>query len=125
MAMLSAGWSAALVGTRLSPVHLGQVGQPRPEAVTRTTPPLTMMAELVITPRRASRRRDTGVGRQTASRSLTRGFTELADTRLIVRAARRARDPPPSKPPRAGARHGWPRHRRRSRSRSPPTRASP
>ena len=37
------------VAKRLSSVHLGQVSQPRPEPVSRTAPPVTMMTTLITT----------------------------------------------------------------------------
>ena len=42
-------WPASSgVGTRLAPVQRGQVGQPRPEPVSRTAPPVTTITPLAI-----------------------------------------------------------------------------
>ncbi len=43
------------VANRLSSVHLGQVSQPRPEPVSRTAPPVTMMRTLIMTAESAAR----------------------------------------------------------------------
>jgi hypothetical protein len=52
------------VAKRLSSVHLGQVSQPRPEPVSRTAPPVTMMTTLITTAESAARRSVLGVGVQ-------------------------------------------------------------
>lgn len=55
----------SLVVVRLSSVHLGQVGQPRPEPVSRTAPPVATMITAITTAERAARRtvRRSGVHR--------------------------------------------------------------
>ena len=52
------------VAIRLLSVHLGQVSQPRPEPVSRTAPPVTMMTRLITTAESAARRSIFGVGVQ-------------------------------------------------------------
>jgi hypothetical protein len=51
------------VGTSESDVQLGQVGQPSPEPVSRTTPPVTTMPALATTDATASRRTSTSEAR--------------------------------------------------------------
>ncbi|SHV90701.1 Uncharacterised protein [Mycobacteroides abscessus subsp. abscessus] len=64
------GTSATATGVKLPGKHCGQVGQPRPEAVTRTTAPVTAMPPWVRITAAAMRRcvRKLGIG----SRSTTR-----------------------------------------------------
>ncbi|GAA2794101.1 hypothetical protein GCM10020219_076690 [Nonomuraea dietziae] len=45
-------------------MHLGQVGQPSPDPVTRTAAPVTVMPALAITDNRAHRLIERGVGGQ-------------------------------------------------------------
>ena len=56
------------VGVYESSVQLGQVGQPSPEPVSRTTPPVTTIAELATTEATASRRTSGAEGRGRATR---------------------------------------------------------
>src|SRR5687767_9999567 len=74
MAMLTGECSGLDVGNRLSPVHLGHVGQPRPDLVSRTAPPLKMMPALTITPSNARNLTEAAVGFHTASRTRVRGL---------------------------------------------------
>ena len=55
------------VGVYDSSVQLGQVGQPSPEPVSRTTPPVTTIAELATTEATASRRTSGADGRGRAT----------------------------------------------------------
>jgi hypothetical protein len=50
-----------------SSVQLGQVGQPSPEPVSRTTPPVTTIAEFATTEATASRRTVVAEGRGRAT----------------------------------------------------------
>ena len=49
-------------GTNELSVHLGQVGQPRPEPVRRTRPPVRMMTVLATTAAHAQRSTDVALG---------------------------------------------------------------
>ncbi|GES24550.1 hypothetical protein Aple_074490 [Acrocarpospora pleiomorpha] len=49
IAVLIGEISGCAAGTKLSGVHLGQVGQPRPEPVRRTAAPVTVMPALTTT----------------------------------------------------------------------------
>ena len=51
------------VGMSESAVQVGQVGQPSPEPVSRTTPPVTTMPTLATTDATASRRTSTSEAR--------------------------------------------------------------
>ena len=54
--------SGPLDGVSVVEVQRGQVGQPKPAAVSRTAPPVTTIAALATTLARASRRTVTSVG---------------------------------------------------------------
>ena len=57
------------VATKLSSVHRGQVGQPRPEPVSRTSPPVTTIAPLATA--LASATRETVAGEKAVGRTGT------------------------------------------------------
>jgi len=64
------------VVTKLVPVQRGQVGQPSPEPVSRTAPPVTTMIPLAIALTRATRETVAGekvVGRAGTDLMLARG----------------------------------------------------
>src|SRR3954467_15684809 len=77
----------ARCGTNDCSVHRGQVGQPSPDPVSRTAPPVTTMSPLATTLARAIRETVAGV---TAAR---RSWAERADTApmLLTRAGTPAR----------------------------------
>src|SRR4051794_31392568 len=58
-----------LVGTKLDELHRGQVGQPRPDEVSRTAPPVTTIAPLATA--FASATRETTRGGTTVERTGT------------------------------------------------------
>ena len=63
-------WPASSgVGTKLVPVQRGQVGQPSPEPVSRTAPPVTTMTPLAIA--LASATRETVAGEKAEGRTGT------------------------------------------------------
>src|SRR5690606_28545892 len=103
MAMWTGEWPGAEVGIMLSGVHLGQVEQPRPDLVSRTAPPVTMIPALTTTDSRASSRSEDGVGRHTASRALARGFLERSATGSSYGRPRKVPSTPPGPLSRAGA----------------------
>ena len=65
------GTSATGTGVKLPGKHCGQVGQPSPDAVTRTMAPVTAMPPWVNTTARATSRcvRRLGIGSTSTSRS--------------------------------------------------------
>lgn len=65
IAMLIGACESIFAGTKLSGVQRGQVGQPRPEPVTRTAAPVTVMPTLTTIAARAHRRIDSFVGNRT------------------------------------------------------------
>ena len=69
---VSAATSGCGVGTRLPGKHCGQVGQPRPEPVTRTTDPVSAMPACATTAAIASRRITAGGTGTIRSRSAGR-----------------------------------------------------
>ena len=73
MAMLIGEISGCATGSRLSGVQLGQVGQPSPDSVTRTTAPLTVMPALTTTEASAQPRIVLGVGVQKENNRRARG----------------------------------------------------
>ncbi len=68
IAVLMGEWSGWATGTKLSAVHRGQVGQPRPDPVRRTAAPVTVMPALATTAASAQARRFRVVGVQTEER---------------------------------------------------------
>src|SRR3954449_2072353 len=84
------------VGVMLPSVHSGQVGQPRPEPVSRTAPPVTTMTPLAITLASAMRETTAGFTRE-------RNDAGRTDTRPMLltpvpRAARPDQPPGPHDP---------------------------
>src|SRR6266700_4465555 len=112
----------AFVGVSDEPVHCGQVGQPRPEPVSRTAPPVTTITTLATTDASASSRSTLGDANHARTRCLgPAGTTELTPTGTT---ARRPAGPP--RPRSAAWRTGAPGTRRRparrcaARQRAPP-----
>ncbi|GAA1755405.1 hypothetical protein GCM10009734_74520 [Nonomuraea bangladeshensis] len=69
-------------------MHRGQVGQPSPEAVTRTPAPVTVMPALATTEASAQARIDRGVGAQNEANPRTKrlGWSVESFTSSMVRA---------------------------------------
>src|SRR4051812_3584719 len=93
--------ASSAVGVMLPAVHSGQVGQPRPEPVSRTAPPVTTMTPLAMTLARVIRETTDGFTpeRNHAGRTDTRPMLLTA----VPLAARP--DQPPGAPPAFAARH--------------------
>src|SRR3954451_22210122 len=102
------------LGTSRPPVHRGQVGQPSPEPVSRTAPPVTTMPTLATTEASASRRRVAGESAQPVIRrdrgragtSVGGVLTPTGTTSPLECSL------PPEPPRRCGHRDGCPRDQR-------------
>src|SRR5664279_8344 len=115
-----------LVGVSDESVHLGQLGQPSPESVSRTAPPVTTITTFAITEARARPRshgtvwtragsHDTGRGRGAGGGTVTEALTPTGTTEPP--RAKRSR---PTRTARAGRASGC-RRRRPARGASRPT----
>jgi hypothetical protein len=76
----------AFVGLSDEPVHCGQVGQPSPEPVSRTAPPVTTITTLATTDASASSRSTRGDANHARTRCRSpAGTTELTPTGTTAR----------------------------------------
>jgi len=76
--VLAVVWPAVCVATRLRAVHAGQSGQPSPDWLSRTAPPVTMIPAFATTLASARPRMPAVLGRQTRSLSRAAALVGVA-----------------------------------------------